>query len=202
MEVDIMTQFETLDRLVKDGNGYLYVPVATKAGISRTVLGRYVKERKMERVGHGLYLSQDAWEDFVYQIALTHKGIIFSHETALYLHGLMEREPSRECITVPTGHNASHLAKKGLEVHHIKAELAGKGATVLKTPFGNPVPVYDAERTICDIIRNKKNMDIQVFVYAIKEYMRRKEKDVFKLMSYAKEFRMESAVRTYTEVLL
>ena len=81
-------------------------------------------------------------------------------------------------------------------MHHVKAELAGA------TPFGNPVPAYDAERTICDIIRNKKNMDIQVFVYAIKEYMRRKEKDVFKLMSYAKEFRMESAVRTYTEVLL
>ena len=197
-----MTQFTALDKFVKDGNGYLYVPAVTKAGISRTVLGRYVKERKMERVGHGLYLSQDAWEDFVYQIALTHKGIIFSHETALYLHGLMEREPSRECITVPTGHNASHLAKKGLEVHHIKAELAGKGATVLKTPFGNPVPVYDAERTICDIIRNKKNMDIQVFVYAIKEYMRRKEKDVFRLSSYAKIFRVESAIRTYAEVLL
>lgn len=47
----------------------------------------------MERVGHGLYISQDAWEDFVYQIALTHKGIIFSHETALYLHVLRKRVP-------------------------------------------------------------------------------------------------------------
>ena len=38
--------------------------------------------------------------------------IIFSGETALYIHGLTDREYSRIEVTVPQGYNAVHLRKK------------------------------------------------------------------------------------------
>ena len=58
------------------------------------------------------------------------------------------------------------------------------------------------ERTICDVIRYKEAMDIQVFQYAMKEYMGSVNKNLNHLMTYAKKLHMESAVRTYTEVML
>ena len=76
------------------------------------------------------------------------------------------------------------------------------GVTNVQTIFGNPVRAYDMERTICDILRNKDSMDIQVFQYAMKEYMASRRKDLRSLMAYAKTFKIESEMRTYTEVML
>lgn len=33
----------------------------------------------------------------------------------------------------------------------------------METTFGNEVPVYDMERTVCDVIRNRSNIEMQVF---------------------------------------
>jgi len=58
------------------------------------------------------------------------------------------------------------------------------------------------ERTICDCICHKEKMDIQMFQYAIREYMRHPEKNLARLMDYAQKMKIESAVRIYAEMLL
>ena len=55
-----MPAFDVLDALVRGGNGVLRTADAVAAGITRPVLGNYVRERDLERVGHGLYLAPDA----------------------------------------------------------------------------------------------------------------------------------------------
>ena len=55
-----MPAFDVLDALVRGGNGVLRTADAVAAGITRPVLGNYVRERGLERVGHGLYLAPDA----------------------------------------------------------------------------------------------------------------------------------------------
>ncbi|HPJ76906.1 MAG TPA: abortive phage infection protein, partial [Clostridia bacterium] len=125
-----------------------------------------------------------------------------SHETALFLHGLMEREPSQITVTVKFGYNASHLVNNGIRVITAVDNYFSIGRNKTKTNFGNTVDVYDMERTICDIIRNKKDMDPQVYQTAIQEYMKSSEKKLPVLMRYASIFRIDNIVRTYTEVML
>ncbi|MBQ9299160.1 MAG: type IV toxin-antitoxin system AbiEi family antitoxin domain-containing protein [Clostridia bacterium] len=197
-----MSQFEALDRLVTSGNGYLRTAQVVASGISKPTLAAFVAERKMERVAQGIYLAEDAWPDELYQLSMSNSRIVFSHETALHLHGLMEREPRFTSVTVKAGYNASHLRKKGIRVYQVKDSIAALGVADVKTSFGNPVRAYDMDRTICDIIRCKDAMDIQIFQYALKEYMASKQKNLNHLMAYAKQLQVEDAVRTYTEVML
>lgn len=197
-----MGQFDVLDKLVADGNGYLITSQVLNNGISKPTLAKYISERRMERVAHGIYLSDDAWPDELYQLYLSCQRIIFSHETALMLHGLMEREPKVTSVTVKAGYNATHLRKKGIRVFQVKSGIAELGVTNAVTAFGNTVRVYDMERTICDIIHRKAVMDIQVFQYALKEYMTSKRKILPNLMEYAKILQIEDKVRIYTEVML
>lgn len=197
-----MNQFSLLDNLVSSNNGYLLTSQVLENNISKPVLADYVRKRNLERVAHGVYLSKDAWTDYLYQLSLQNKRVVFSHETALFLHGLMEREPNSVSVTVPAGYNATHLRRKSLRVYQVKPDIFSLGQTKLLTSFGNPICAYDMERTICDILRHKEKMDIQVFQYAMKEYMANSRKNLTRLMSYAKVFRIESIVRTYTEVLL
>ena len=197
-----MTRFELLDELVEEGNGYLLTYQVLENGISKPTLADYVNKRNMDRVAQGVYLAEDAWKDELYILHLSNSRIIFSHETALFLHGLMEREPKDISVTVRAGYNASHLRKKGIRVYQVKPEIEELGIMDIQTSFGNTVRAYDMERTLCDIIRYKEAMDVQVFQYAMKEYMGSTHKNLNHLMTYAKKLHIESAVRTYTEVML
>ena len=197
-----MNQFTVLDNLVKSGNGYLCTSQVVRNGVSKPTLADYVRKRNMERVAHGIYLAEDAWPDDLYLLYLSNSRIVFSHKTALMLHGLMEREPKYTSVTVEAGYNATHLRKKGIRVYQVRSEVAVLGAVYIRTNFGNTVRAYNMERTICDIIRYKDTMDVQVFRYAMKEYMSSSRKNLNLLMAYAKKFNIESVVRTYTEVML
>lgn len=197
-----MTRFDVLDKLVETGNGYLCTSQVVENGISKPTLAEFVRVRNMGRVAQGVYLAENAWPDELYQLSLSNSQIVFSHETALFLHGLMEREPKFTSVTVKAGYNASHLRKKGIRVYQIKPDIALLGVMDVQTGFGNMVRTYDMERTICDILRYKESLDVQVFQYAIKEYMASDRKNLNHLMAYAKRFQLESVVRTYTEVML
>ena len=185
-----MGQFEQLDQLLETQDGMLRTAQVVSAGISKPVFYDYVHSRELERVAHGIYLSKDAWV------------AVFSHETALFFHDLTDREPLEYTVTVKTGYNPSKLKAEGVQVFTIKAELHGVGLTTAQTPFGHTVPVYDLERTICDLLRSRNNMEMQTFQGALKMYARRKDKDLRTLMRYAGMFRVEKILRQYLEVLL
>ena len=196
-----MRKYEILDQLVEASNGYLRTAVALENNISKRTLARYVEERGFERVAHGVYFADDAWWDDYYLLYLRSSRVVFSHESALYLHGLMEREPPKTTVSVPKGYNSTHI-DSSVRVVHIKPEWYLVGITNLQTPFGNKVPAYDKERTICDMIRSKKDFEIQIFQTAMKEYMGGAGKKLENLMRYAKMLGIESEVRIYTEVML
>lgn len=197
-----MTKYEMMDLITEKHDGYLMTSVVQKAGISRTYFLKYVKDREMEQVEAGIYVLPEIWPDPFYVLQLKNKGAIFSNETALYLHGLMEHEPAKIFVSVKRGYNATHLIKRGVKPYFVRQEAFDQGVTVVKTPFGNDVRVYDIDRTICDMVQRKDEIDIQVFQTALKEYMSGKRKNVHRLMVYAKLLGIERKIREYTEVLL
>ncbi len=197
-----MNKYKMLDALLQKNNGFLKTSDAIQAGISRTYLGEYVRDRNLERVAHGLYMSQDAWEDGMYVIQTRYPLAVFSHETALYLLNLAEREPVRYSVTLKAGANTAGLTKQGIKVYKVKAELFDEGVMEASSHAGHTIRVYNSERTICDLVRSRKNIEIQDLQAAIKGYIRSKEKNLPLLMRYAKTFSVEKIIRQYTEVLL
>lgn len=150
-----MTKFEQLDSMLEQGNGYITTRAVTAQGISKPYFAEYARSRELERVAHGVYQSRDAWPDDMYVLHLRNSNIIFSHQSALALHGMMEREPHHIYVTVKQGYNATHLRKQGVIVHTVSPEIFTLGRTSATTTFGNTVPTYDRERTLCDVIRQR-----------------------------------------------
>ncbi len=197
-----MTQNEQIKNLILSNDGMIQTSQITELGISKTVFYQYVKENEMEQISHGVYATKDTWIDAMYLVHLRCEQAVFSHETALFLHDLTDREPVEYEITVKTGYNPSKLKEDGIKVYTVKKELHGEGVVMMQTPFGHSVPVYNMERTICDIIRNRNNTEVQSFQTALKQYAKRKDKDLRLLMQYASKFRVDRILRQYLEVLL
>lgn len=126
---------------------------------------------------------------------------IYSHDTALYLLGYSDRTPAKYTMTFPKGYNASSLKKENVVVKRVVPANYYFGQTETKSPSGNPIRIYDLERTLCDILRGSGN-DIQIVGHAMKRYAASKNKDLRKLIQYAEQLRVKPKVLRYMEVLL
>ena len=91
--------------------------------------------------------------------------------------------------------------KKGVKAYYVKPEWYGMGICEIQTPGGHVVKAYDMERTICDILRKRSDMDIAVFNYAVREYMKRKDKRISVLSRYAVALHIEKQMRETMGVL-
>ncbi|MEA4883718.1 MAG: type IV toxin-antitoxin system AbiEi family antitoxin domain-containing protein [Clostridia bacterium] len=197
-----MVQYERLEQLISANRGIVQTAEAVAAGISKPVFYKFVKDRDFERVSHGVYAAPDAWIDTMYLIGLRSRQAVFSHETALFLHDLADREPTQYSVTVKTGYNPSKLKADGIKVYTVKRELYEIGMSEAQTPFGHSVRVYNPERTACDIIRCRSGIEIQTFQDALKQYAKRTDKNLRLLMQYAQAFQVEKILDRYLEVLL
>jgi hypothetical protein len=197
-----MSKYDVLDDLIQKNNGFVRTSDAEKAGVSRPHFMTYTRNRGLVRVAHGLYMSEDAWDDGLYVIQTRYPAAVFSHETALFLCGLAEREPLAYSLTLKAGANATGLTKDGVKVYKVKDELFDVGIIEAKSPVGHALRSYNLERTICDLVRSRRNIEVQDFQSAIKEYVRRKGRNIPQLMRYAELFSVSKMIRQYMEVLL
>lgn len=197
-----MNENELLKKLAEQGGNIITTKAAEAAGISRSVLYKRSKEGKIQRIAQGQYMLADDMPDELLSISLRTEHLVFSHETALFLHGISDRTPFVHSITYPANRVPSPAFREECKVYYIKPELFELGRTKLTTPFGNLVPCYDLERTICDIIRSRNKMGIETFLSALKQYAASPKKDLNRLNSYAKKMSLTNVVRQYLEVLL
>lgn len=190
-----------INTLLNDNNGIIKTSDAVSAGISRMSLSLLVKNGKLERIAHGQYILPDDMPDELYMLQQRTDKIIYSHETALFLHDMAERTPLMHSLTIPNTAKLSSSLSEGCKIYYVKPELHDMGLCTEMSKMGNEVKTYNPERTICDILRSRNRIDTQIFATAIKSYTARKNQDWNRLRDYADKFHVTKLLRQYLEVL-
>ncbi|MDR2619555.1 MAG: abortive phage infection protein [Propionibacteriaceae bacterium] len=171
-------------------------------GFSYMGLSRSVKSGELERVARGVYGAVDAPDDLLFIEQLRRPKIVYSHGTALYLHGLSDRDPVKFSVTVPFGYNTKGLLRDGFKVFSVKADSYGLDVVRVATKYGYLVNTYSAERAVCDVVRSRSRIDSEIVVTAVKRYVTLKDRDIPQLLRVAERFRVAKPIKTYLEVLL
>jgi Predicted transcriptional regulator len=197
-----MDNKSTIEMLLNQSTGIVTTEQVTKAGLHRSVLAQLVEQEQLYRVNRGVYMKSESWEDEMFLLQHRYRKGIFSHETALYLHSMTDRTPMTFSMTFPKGYNTPSIKKENVVVYRVVPENYELGIMELSSPSGNPLRVYDLERTLCDIVRGNNTCDIQIVNQAMKQYAISKDKDISKLLSYAEQLRVKPKILNYMEVLL
>lgn len=187
---------------IKQNNNMITTSQAISLGFSRALLSNYVKEGLLERVRHGVYILPNSVHDDMYTLMLRSEKIVFSHETALFLNGLSERTPFSHTVTIPSNTALPNSIKKECNCYYIRPELHQIGVIWKKTTLGNEVRCYDEERTICDLLRSRTRIDSETLIGAIKNYAALRNKDLYRLATYAEKLYVYKYLKQYMEVLL
>ena len=152
------------------------------------LLSKYVKEGLLERCRQGVYMLPEETQDDMYILMLSSKKIIFSHDTALFLNGLSDRTPFTHSVTIPSNACLPKAIIGECNCYYVKPELHQLGAIDMKTTFGNVVRCYDAERTVCDLLRSRTRIDEETVIAAIKNYAESRNKGQNKKLCKIKKY--------------
>ena len=182
-------------------NGFLRNKDLVDNNIPSVYLKRLVNNNVIERVSRGLYVRTNSLPDDLVILQNKSKNAIYSNMTALYLYGFSDRLPIKYDITVNSGYNGSLQDVDNVNLFYTKKELFNLGEIVYRLDSGNLIKVYDLERTICDVIKNKNRLDQELVNKALRKYFYSKEKNTLKLYEYAKKMKIYKKVRSVFEIL-
>ena len=194
------SNIEIIMELMNKNNGYITSKLITGLGIHRMYLNILQKEKVIEKVANGVYMDVNKLEDSYYVFSISTPNAVFSHMMALYFYGLSIKAPSEQ-YDITVCNNYFNYKIKNHNVFYVSKDIYKIGLTEVETPAGNKVKAYDMERCICDIIRSKKRMDIELVKYSVKEYLKRKDKDLNKLSIYADKMGINKEVMDFVSIM-
>lgn len=196
-----MKNIDKIKKIIKKNNGIVSSKEVFENNINTWYLTDMVRKGYIERVSRGIYFDPNFDNyDELYFFQFQHRACIYSYQTALYLHNLTDRLPFIDEVTVYQGYNSCRIKDK-VKVHQIKKEWYKIGRTEVKTEMGNLVYAYDMERTMCDLIRDRKNQDPEIFSKTWHYYMQKESKNVRKLRGYAETFKISDKIEDILEII-
>lgn len=198
----VLSVQQILDQLIKDKAGIIQTSDAVGLGVSKPTLYKYLKKNNFKKLAHGIYVAPNTRFDPLYILSLRSNQIIFSHDTALYLNGVISYVPSKHSLTLKTGYNPTSLQKEGVRVYTIKSEYHEMGLIHIETTYNNRLPTYNIERTICDMVRSRNSIDNKIFQDALKGYAQRTARDIKLLMEYARTLHVDKILVNYLNIFL
>lgn len=67
---------------------------------------------------------------------------------------------------------------------------------------GNSFRIYDKEKTVCDVIYHRNKMGFEPAMEVLKRYVQQPDRDINRLIAYAKRLHVETTIKQYLEALL
>jgi len=193
-----MKKIDILKNYIDNNNGILLTSDVVKMNIHKQYIKILCDEEFIEQIAKGIYVKKGKNINDFYLLQNRYKKGIFSHNTALYFYHLTDRTPLKYDLTFKS---QTRVHDNTIDVHYVKDEFFDVGISSISFNDGTSVKVYDVERTIIDIIRDRNKIDNQILNTAIKGYIKRKDNNMVKLAKYAKIFNVEKILKQYMEVL-
>jgi predicted transcriptional regulator of viral defense system len=165
---------------------------------------QFVADGIIEKIRYGYYqwADEDNPSEVRIIIHLFPDGIL-NMDTALFYHGYSDRTPLAWHIAVSkdSGKSRFRIDYPFVRPYYVEPDILNLGLTSGEID-GNPVRIYDKERTICDCLRYRNKMDREIFNKAIQGYVQDSSKNIPRIMNYAVPLRVLSAVKNLIGVWL
>ena len=187
-----------LKEFLKKNHGYITTKEFESVGISKTLIPELIKQEIIRKVAYGIYIDNNLIEDEFYILQKRFSNIVFSYNTACYLLELSDRSPYKIEVTTINHNNIN----EDLDIHYVSNDKFDIGLIEIESPYSNPIKIYNAERCICDILKNPESVDLEVYNKIINNYFKKRDKNLSLLEEYSKIFNVHEKFEHIMEVLI
>lgn len=196
-------QMMEIQRLMDENGGVVKTSQLYTLGMDYRRIQTFVDYGVIERVKNGYYsmnFHKKREEDI---IATMFPDCVLSMESALYCHHYLKNRPFKWTVAVDKNTSKSRFKMDYplVQPYYTEPEVLQMG--VVKMEFGSSeMSVYCKERLICDVLKYENRMNREDLQQALRAFLMDKNKDIAKLLAYAKERKVLSKVRNQIGVWL
>ncbi|MDD6917749.1 MAG: type IV toxin-antitoxin system AbiEi family antitoxin domain-containing protein [bacterium] len=195
--------FRKLSKMMETGDGSISRKDALANGVPPATFARYVRLNQLAKIRRGVYAKTEGTVDDLYQFQRRYPKIVYSGITALYLLGLTDRIPDLIEFTVAKGYRVRKESAGSRVICHVEnnAELFGMGNVNSKTIFGNIVTCFSKEKMVVEMMRKRDEYDSELFLKALKTFLKGTDKEMDFLFEYARMRKIEEKVYRILEAM-
>lgn len=189
-----MKEFKEYKQVFDSNNGVISTGEFINAGFHHSHLKELIKNGFIRKIKRGYYEWYE--NEIVSDIAIIKKlypdAVIYLN-SALYLYGYLDRTPSEWSIAVSRYSSRSRFAISWPKIKPFYLQEKFMELGVSKIIYENhEVPIFDRDRSVCDLVRNINKLDKEIVNSAIKSYIKDSKKNITNLLSYAEKMRAKA----------
>ena len=154
------------------------------------------KQGKLVRVKRGVYAKEIALADTMVDVETLIPGGILCMFSAWEHYGLTTQVPQQYDVAIKRGRKVVVPQYPNFKLHNLSDNTLNLGVTT-EVISGYKVKIFDLEKCVCDAVKFRNKIGIDVCTEIVKNYLRRRDRDIPKLMKYAKILRVAKTLEMY-----
>ena len=172
------------------GNRYLYYRLLEA-----------VKSGEIIRLKPGVYCMEDAKAETMIDLEKIVPDGVLCLYSAWAHYRLTTQIPQGFYVAIPRKQKITLPDYPPIILNYWDRSIYGVGI-VRQQIDGFAIPIYDMEKSVCDAIRYRNKIGIDVSSEILKNYLSRKERNITRLTAYAKSMRIAGILNKYLEIQL
>jgi predicted transcriptional regulator of viral defense system len=170
-------------------------------GLDPILLRRLQAAGRLERRARGIYVPTDG--QFSEQQMLAETATRVPHGvvcllSALRFHDLTTQNPTEIWLAIEHHARIPREPEIPLRIVHFSGAALTRGVEVHKID-GVPVRIYDAAKTVADCFKFRNKIGVDIAIEALRDYLRRRNRNIDALWRYADIDRVQTVMRPYLE---
>ncbi len=156
------------------------------------------KDGSLIRIRQGLYADPLALANTMIDVEKFIPNGILCLYSAFIHYDLSTQIPSAYCIAIDNKRKVRLPEYPLIDLYYWKKENLEVGV-ITKEISGYQVQITDLERTVCDAVKYRNKIGLDVCGEVIKDYLSRNDYNIGKLHEYAKILRINNIITKYIE---
>jgi len=195
---------ERIHKVFKKYKGFARTKDILAAGIHTRNIKRVREKEQVVQVKRGLYRLADipliSNQGFV-DLARAVPGGIICLLSALSYYELTTFNPSVISMAICRGSRKPKINYPPVEFYHFSKKQFEAGINKIKIK-GHEIRIYNPEKTICDCFRYRNKLGLDIAKEGLSEYLKRKDRDLEKLLEYAEICRIKPLLQTWLNAII
>ncbi|ATO37822.1 type IV toxin-antitoxin system AbiEi family antitoxin domain-containing protein [Geobacillus thermodenitrificans] len=198
-----------VSKIIKDifvrQKGFAKTEDLTREGVSKYYIRKFEQNGEIIRIKRGLYryaeFENDQNEEVVEVSKVIPNGVLCLL-SALSFYELTTYNPWEYQIAIERKSRKPSLPDyPPIKIFYFSKKQFEYGIEEVEVG-GHKISIYNREKTICDIIRYREKIGIDLMKEGLRNYLQSPEKNISKLVECAEKMRIKTVLLKYLEVLL
>lgn len=162
---------------------------------------RAVERGELVRLRQGIYAEPTALLNTMIDVERIVPGGVVCLYNAWAYHQLSMTVPPAFCVAIEAKRKVSIPATLPIQLYYWKRENLEIGVSTANVS-GYDVKITDLERSVCDAVKYRNKIGLDICSEVIRNYLKRPSKNLSRLMEYAKQLRVANVLKNYLEIAI